>query len=112
MQRVPLSIEVKKVLKMLVYTLSAMVLSISAYFFINTSSTAEKGYSMKENQVRRQELEDQNRILEQRLLEVQSIKALKNSSIVQDMVESKAPIYIEARGPLTRGKVSKKQFDL
>jgi hypothetical protein len=73
MRRVPLSIEVQNVLKMLSYTLLGMLVAISAYFFIKTTNTAERGYSLRENQLRQRDLEAENRILK-----FQESKFLKN----------------------------------
>lgn len=102
MRRVPLSIEVKKVLNMLMYTLCSMLIVTSGYFFVKTSSTAERGYSLKENQVEQKKLESENRLLKQQVLEAQSIVELKKSEIVEGMQPPEKKIFIEPRGPISR----------
>lgn len=101
-RRVPLSIEVPKVMKLLIYTLMGMLVITSAYFFLKTSNTAERGYSMRENQLRRDTLESENRILKQRLLEIQSVHELQLSDTIKEMEEPANPIYIRPKGPLSK----------
>lgn len=94
MRRIPLSIEVRKVLKLLIYTLFGMLIVLSAYFFIKTSYSTEKGYALREGQMLQKNLEAENRILKQRVLDAQSLNELKNSDAVQDMTEPAAPTYV------------------
>ncbi|MFA6521861.1 MAG: hypothetical protein WCT53_05785 [Candidatus Gracilibacteria bacterium] len=101
-RRVPLSIEVPKVMKLLVCTLMGLLVMTSVYFFIKTSNTAERGYSMRENQLRRDTLENENRILKQRLLEIQAVDQLQLSDAVKGMEEAINPIYIKPKGPLSK----------
>lgn len=103
-RRTPLSIEVKKVLKLLSYTMLALLIVSSGYFFVKMSTTAESGYSLHEGQIRKKNLEDENRILNLQLLEAQSIEDLKQSTIVKEMTEPTDPIYILPKGPLSRKK--------
>ena len=102
MRRIPLSIEAKKVLNMLVYTLFGLLIATSTAFFIKTSSTAERGYSLKENQLLQKELEAENRLLKQQLLEAQSITELEKSDFIEEMEQPKDKKYIEPRGPISR----------
>lgn len=101
-QRTPLSIEVKKVIKLLSYTMVGLLVATSAYFFIKMSNTAESGYLMRESQLRQQTLEDENRMLKQRLLDAQSLEELQQSNIVKDMQEPESPQYIKPKGPLSQ----------
>ena len=101
-RRIPLSIEVKKVLKLLIYTLLSMLLMASAYFFVKTSMTAERGYMLRENQLRQKALESENRILKRRVLDAQSLFELKKSDVVLDMDEPYSPIYLKPASPLTK----------
>lgn len=98
--RTPLSIEVKKVLKMLMYTLSGLLLAASAYFFLKTGVTAERGYQLRENQLRQKTLEFENRILKQRVLDAQSLSGLKESNVVRNLQEPETRIFMEEKGPL------------
>lgn len=101
-RRIPLSVEVKKVLRMLMYTLFALLLVSSAYFFVKTSFTAERGYRFREAQFLQRDLESQNRILEQQVLDAQSLTELKKSGTVKNMEEPASPVYVEPPGPLTK----------
>lgn len=104
-RRIPLSIEAKKVLKMLMFTLLLLLVSVSAYFFIKMSSTAEKGYAFRENQLRQKELESENRVLKQQLLEVQTLGELKNSDTIKKMAPPQSQIFVEPKGPLSQKKL-------
>lgn len=103
-RRTPLSIEVKKVLKLLTYTIFGMLIVISIYFFAKTSYTSEKGYLLRENQLKQKELESTNRILKQRALDAQSLKELKRSDVVKEMQEPESKIYVKPKSPLTQKK--------
>ncbi|MBI2453587.1 hypothetical protein HYV58_00220 [Candidatus Peregrinibacteria bacterium] len=106
--RIPLSVEVKKVLSMLMVTLCAMLFATSSYFFWKMSAGAEKGYQLKENQLRREVLESDKRLLEQRVLEAQSLQNLQNSAVVEKMAPPEKTQYIIPRGPLTKRPLNKR----
>jgi hypothetical protein len=101
-RRIPLSIEVKRVLKLLMATLCGMLIALSVYYFLKSSGTAEKGYLLRENQLRQKTLESENRILKQQVLDAQSIRKLEKSDVVSEMGPAEKPIYVEPKGPLTR----------
>lgn len=103
-RRIPLSIEVHKVLKMLSFTLLGMLVVVSAYFFVKMTYTAERGYSLKENQLRQRSLESENRILKQRVLDAQSLNELKNSEVVGKMTPPENSVYVKPKGPLSKKK--------
>lgn len=100
--RIPLSIEVKRVLKMLMVTLCALLFVISGYFFLKTTTSAENGYLLRENQLRGKELESKNRILKQQVLEAQSINNLKKDALINKMAAPENPVYVKPKGPLSR----------
>lgn len=100
MNRVPLSIEVRRVLKLLTYTLTALLLISSVYYFIKSSNTAEKGYRLKENQMLQKQLETENKILKQNVLDAQSLNEVENSNVVEGLQHPEKQIFIEPKGPL------------
>lgn len=101
-RRIPLSVEVKRVLKLLMITLCGMLIIISGYFFLKSSGTAGKGYHLRENQLRQKTLESENRILKQQVLDAQSIKKLEKSDVISEMVKPEKPIFVKPKGPLSR----------
>ena len=103
LRRTPLSVEVKKVLKMLMFTLCALLIATSGYFFVKMSNTAEDGYKLKENQLRHDNLESENRILEQQVLDAQSMKNLQTSNVIEGMAPPTNPVFMQPQGPLTKG---------
>lgn len=100
--RIPLSIESKKILKLLMYTLSGLLLTTSVYFFAKTSTAGERGYLLEEYRSRLNTLESDNRILKQQLLDAQALSALEESDVVLGLTPPAQPIYVEAKGPLTK----------
>lgn len=101
-RRIPLSIEVKKVLKLLMYTLMCMLFAVSAYFFVKTSNTAEMGYQLRENQMKQKTLEAENRILKQHVLDAQSLDEVQSSGVVKKMEQPVQQIFVQPKGPLSR----------
>lgn len=102
MRKIPLSIELPRILKLLTYTLLGLLIFSSAYFFVKMSNTAERGYEFRENEFRQKNLESDNRILKQRVLDAQSLSELKVSDVVKKMEEPPKAIYIKPKGPLTK----------
>lgn len=100
--RIPLSIEAKKILKLLTYTLSGLLLTTSVYFFAKTSTASERGYLLEEHRLRLQQLESDNRILKQQLLDAQALDAVEQSNVVLDLTSPAEPVYVEPKGPLTK----------
>ena len=102
MRRIPLSIEVRKVLKLLMITLSGMLLLGSVYYFTQMTDNAEKGYKLRENQLLQKELESKNKMLRQSVLEAQTLNEVKKSDVVSGMIEPALTVFIEPKGPLGR----------
>ncbi|MBI5412865.1 hypothetical protein HZA42_00775 [Candidatus Peregrinibacteria bacterium] len=100
--RTPLSVESKKVLKLLMCTIFGLLIVISVYFFIKTSYTAEKGYAMREAQLKLNELESKNRILKQQVLDAQSLSEVQASDTIKRLEQSETQIFVEEKGPVTR----------
>lgn len=101
-RKTPLSMEVRRVLKLLMGTLFGLLVVVSGYFFIKMSNTAELGYVFKENQVKQKQLESENRILKQQVLQLQSINAIEGSDSIKDMQLPQAETYVEPVKPISR----------
>ena len=99
--RTPLSVEVRKSLKLLMSTLLGMLVIISAYFFVKMSSTAEQGSAFTETQFKQKTLESENRILKQRVLDAQSIEAIEGSTTTNTMHKPGSPIYLSPPRPIS-----------
>lgn len=100
--RIPLSVESKKVLKLLIGTVLGLLISISAYFFIKTSDAAEKGYAIREAQLKLNELESKNRILKQQVLDAQSLGEVQSGGAAKKLEQPEKRIFVEEKGPMTR----------
>lgn len=101
-RRTPLSVESKKVLKLLMCTIFGLLVVVSVYFFIKTSDTAEKGYAMREAQLKLNELESKNRILKQQVLDAQSLSEVQASNTLKELEQPEMQIFVEEKGPVTR----------
>jgi hypothetical protein len=101
--RIPLSFEVNKSLNMLMFTLLMMLLSISVYFFISVTNTAEIGYLIRENQLIQKQLESDNRTLKQQVMKAQSINMIKDQS--RALQEPNGTHFVHPRRPLSSKSV-------
>lgn len=102
MARIPLSLEVKKVLKMLMGTLLVLVLGVSGFYFFKATDTAERGYQLRETDLKKQHLEAENRILKQQVLDAQSLVKLSQSGAVSHMRPQENQIFVKPQAPLKK----------
>lgn len=96
-RRIPLSIEVKKVLKLFTVTLIGLIALASSLYFVKMTNSAESGYQLRENQLRQKTLESENRILEQQLLKAQSLAELKQSDVVKKLAPPENQVYVKEK---------------
>ena len=103
-KRTPLSVEVNKALRMLLVTVTLLLVGVSAYFFVHMSVRAEKGSLVRENQLTQQQLEDENRLLKEQVLEAQSLDHIQSSDEVDGMEPADNEVYMEPFGPLSKSR--------
>ncbi len=99
-KRTALSVQVNKATKMLLIALSAMLVSVSVYFFIYMSLNAEKGSLMRENQIEQTTLESENRLLKEQVLQSQSLDHIQSSNEVEGMKPSTNETYLKPPVPI------------
>ncbi len=99
-KRTALSVEVNKATKMLLIALSAMLVSVSVYFFIYMSINAEKGSLVRENQLHQKSLESENRLLKEQVLQSQSLDTIQSSNEVEGMKPSTDETYVSPPLPI------------
>ena len=92
--RIPLSIEVRKVMQALMFTLGGLFLGLSVFYLYQTSTFTEQGISLKSSQITNAQLEAENRELKQKVLNAQTMETLTESPLLKQMIELLAPVYL------------------
>lgn len=93
--RTRISEEIRKGVKYLMFGLIFIVIIISIIFFIKASSSAQKGYQLKQLQTQKNQLEDENRELKLKLLEIKSGQKIEEEAKEQDMEPIENPLYLK-----------------
>ncbi len=93
--RTPLSIEIKKSIFALIFTLLVIIVLTSIVYLLNSSQSNQKGYSIKDEQIKQDQLVEQGRELIQKIIQAQSTHNLEENSIVQQMIKPEHLIYLE-----------------
>ena len=91
----PLSQEVRKSIYLLCFALLTIIVLLSIVFLLNTSQSAQKGFILKQEQNRKEELLLQERELVTKIIEARAYSKIEASEIVEVMEKSENPIYIE-----------------
>lgn len=94
-KKTPLSKEVKKSITWLLFTLVFLTVILSIVYLLNTTQSSQKGYSLKQEQIRKEQLELQKRQLVNQIIEAMSFNKIEESTIVEGMEKAENPIYIE-----------------
>ncbi len=94
-KKTPLSKEVKKSITWLFFTLIFLTVILSIVYLLNTTQSSQKGYALKQEQIRKEQLELQKRQLVNEIIEAMSFSKIEDSLIVEGMEKAENPIYIE-----------------
>lgn len=78
-------------------TLFLIILLVSIVYLLNSSQSTQKGYSLKQQQIKKDSLIDQSRDLISKIIQVQSFKNIEGNSFVQQMIKPENIIYIEKK---------------
>lgn len=92
----PLSGQVKKVISLLIFTLLFLIVILSIVYLLNTTQSSQKGYTLKQEQLRKDDLQLENRGLVQNIIQAMSFDKIEQSEIVKSMTKVENPLYIEA----------------
>ncbi len=101
----PLSVEVKRVFQVLVFTLIILLFGAGLLFFFQTNSAAQKGYELRQMERQNSKLRTENEELKQQVLEAQSFKNLSRGDTVEGMQNNDTFLYV----PLKQEKLSRKE---
>lgn len=95
--RTPLSVEIKKSISMLLFTLLAIIILVSIVYLLNSSQTSQKGNSLKQQQLEKEQLQEKSHDLIKMLIDAQSFKNIENSNLVKSMVKPDKPVYLDQK---------------
>ena len=94
-KRTPLSKEVKKSITWLLFTLVFLTVILSIVYLLNTTQSSQKGYALKQEQMRKEQLELEKRDLVNKIIGAMSFNKIEQSDTVSGMEKLENPIFIE-----------------
>jgi Na+-transporting NADH:ubiquinone oxidoreductase subunit NqrC len=106
----PLSIEIKKSIYMLVFSLLSIIVLVSIVYLLNSSQSTQKGYSLKQEQLQKDGLVEESNDLIRKIIQAQSFTNIENSDLVKSMIKPENPVYIDmAADPANSASAGKKR---
>lgn len=100
--RTTLSVEIKKSIYMLIFTLLAIIVLVSIVYLLNSSQSTQKGYSIKAEQLQQDTLTEQGRELVSKIIQAQAYANIENSDWVKKMTKPDGLTYVD--NPADPGK--------
>lgn len=73
-----------------------LALSVSLLYLAHANRTATRGYALKKLEIEKNQIQTQMEIWNQQISEAESLDAIKNSGVLEDMEQIKKPIYLQA----------------
>ncbi len=95
--KTPLSQEIKKSIYMLIFTLLAIMVLVSMAYLLNSSQTTQKGYSLKQQQLEKDQLTQQTHDLVGKIIQAQSFSSIQNNELVKKMTKPEKPVYLDVK---------------
>jgi len=93
--RKPLSMEVKKTIIYLLITLTVIIIGLSSYFLMQTSTATQRGYILKQLQIENENLRQENEKLDEDLTGKISFPSVEKNPALKKMIEPERKIYIK-----------------
>ncbi|MCC7432443.1 hypothetical protein IT412_02860 [Candidatus Peregrinibacteria bacterium] len=93
--KTPLSVEIRKSVFMLMFTLLSIIILVSIVYLMNSSQSTQKGYSIKQEDLQKTALNEEKQDLIRKIIEAQSFKQIENSELVKSMVTPEETIYFD-----------------
>jgi hypothetical protein len=91
----PFSVEIKKSIYMLIFTLLAIIVMVSIVYLLNSSQTNQKGYSLEEAQLQKDTLTEESNKLVSKIIQAESSKSIEGSDQVKQMVPPDNTVYFD-----------------
>lgn len=86
--------EARRTIRLLIITLSIMIISLSVIFLLTTNSSSQKGYSLQQLKIENQQLKDQKLELTTKVNDSTSFTNLEGNEKVSDMQKVEIKSYI------------------
>jgi hypothetical protein len=93
-KKTSLSQEVKRSIFMLVFTLMGLIVVLAIVFLLNTSQSSQKGYTLKQEQIKKEDLILKNHELINKIIEVMTYSRIETSPIIKNMLKPENPQYL------------------
>ncbi len=93
--RTPFSVEIKKSIFQLIFVLLIIIVMISIVFLLNSSQDSQKGYTLKQHEIQRNQLNEQGRDLINSIIQAQSTSTIQNNPLIKEMVKAENLIYLQ-----------------
>jgi len=94
-----LSQEVKKSIYLLVFTLLGIIVLLSIVFLLNTSLSTQKGYTLKQQELNREDFLSKNRELIEKIIQAQAYKTIQEKIVGKNMQTPESLTYVEEPRP-------------
>lgn len=93
-KKTPLSKQIKKSLSMLTFTLIFLVVILSIVYLMNTTQSNQKGYTLQQEQIHKDDLMLEKRALINKINEAKSLQRIETAPILGEMEKPEDPKYI------------------
>ena len=90
----PLSREIKRSIFMLVFALLGIIVVLSIVFLLNTSQSSQKGYVLKQEQLKKEQLVLKNHELINKIIEAMMYKRIEQSPLLKAMQKPENLLYL------------------
>jgi len=91
----PLSQEIKRSIFMLFFALLGIIVVLSIVFLLNTSQSSQKGYILKQEQLRKEQLILKNHNLINKIIESMTYKRIEQSPLLKGMQKPETLLYLD-----------------
>jgi hypothetical protein len=90
----PLSREIKRSIFMLVFALLGIIVVLSIVFLLNTSQSSQKGYVLKQEQLKKEQLMLKNHDLINKIIEAMTYQRIEQSPLLKSMQKPESLQYL------------------
>lgn len=94
-KRTPLSQLVKQGIRSLFLSLTGLLILFGFIFLSNFSITAQKGYTVEQENIKKHKLLQENKELNSRIVKLKSFNNIEDSEFIKEMEKPEEVIYIK-----------------
>ncbi|MFA6305188.1 MAG: hypothetical protein WC651_00460 [Candidatus Gracilibacteria bacterium] len=93
-QKTTLRTEAKQTAKMLVITLSAMIIALLGAFFVVTNDSAQKGYALEQEKLKNEVLKTENSSLKNKITDSSAFTTISEEEKIKEMQNPENKEYV------------------